>query len=102
MTAIAIIVFFRCTSMVLTKGVLRAGWDTRFLMIADIVFLWCVSLPLGYMAGLVWKLSAFWIYFLLSVHTVLKSILCAGRLFSRRWLHRIAVEEERVLNHESS
>lgn len=89
MKAIAIIVFFRCTSMVLTKGVLRAGGDTRFLMIADIVFLWCVSLPLGYMAGLVWNLSAFWIYFLLSGHTILKSVLCIKRLFSKKWLHQI-------------
>jgi len=91
MKAIAIIVFFRCTSMILTKGVLRAGGDTRFLMVADIVFLWVVSIPLGYMAGLVWHWPPFWIYFALSGHTVLKSILCMWRLLSRKWLHRISV-----------
>lgn len=90
MDAIAVIVFFRCTSMILTKGVLRAGGDTRFLMVADIIFLWCVSIPLGYMAGLVWHLDAFWIYFALMGHTVLKSILCVIRLFSKKWMHRIA------------
>lgn len=90
MEAIAIIVFFRCTSMILTKGVLRAGGDTRFLMIADIIFLWVISIPLGYMAGLVWHLSAFWIYFALMGHTVLKSVLCIWRLLSKKWMHRIA------------
>lgn len=89
MEAIAIIVFFRCTSMILTKGVLRAGGDTRFLMIADIIFLWLISIPLGYMAGLVWHLSAFWIYFALMGHTVLKSVLCIWRLLSKKWMHRI-------------
>lgn len=90
MEAIAIIVFFRCTSMILTKGVLRAGGDTRFLMIADIIFLWVVSIPLGYMAGLVWHLSAFWVYFALMGHTVLKSVLCIWRLLTKKWMHRIA------------
>lgn len=90
MEAIAIIVFSRCTSMILTKGVLRAGGDTRFLMIADIIFLWVISIPLGYMAGLVWHLSAFWIYFALMGHTVLKSVLCIWRLLSKKWMHRIA------------
>ena len=37
----------------LTKGVLRAGGDTRFLMAGDILFLWVASLPLGMLAGFV-------------------------------------------------
>lgn len=47
---------------ILTKGVLRGGGDTKFLMVADIIFLWAASLPLGILAGLVWHLDAFWIY----------------------------------------
>ena len=90
MKAIAIIVFFRCTSMVLTKGVLRAGGDTRFLMVADIFFLWAFSIPMGYMAAMVWHLSAFWIYFFLMSNTILKSIICMFRLFSGKWMHCLA------------
>ena len=41
-------------------GVLRGGGDTKFLMVADILFLWIVSIPLGALAGLYWHLSAFW------------------------------------------
>lgn len=97
MDAIAIIVFFRCTSMILTKGVLRAGGDTRFLMIADIVFLWLFSIPFGYMAAMWWHLPAFWIYCILMGNTVLKSILCIGRLFSGKWLHRVTEQENSAL-----
>ena len=62
MDAIAFIVIFQSMNSILTKGVLRGGGDTKFLMVADIIFLWAASLPLGILAGLVWHLDAFWIY----------------------------------------
>lgn len=62
MDAIAFIVVFQSMNSILTKGVLRGGGDTKFLMVADIIFLWAASLPLGILAGLVWHLDAFWIY----------------------------------------
>ncbi len=49
---------FRSVNSILTKGVLRGGGDTRFLMVADVLFLWIVAVPLGYLAGLVWGLRA--------------------------------------------
>ena len=62
MDAIAFIVIFQSMNSILSKGVLRGGGDTKFLMVADIIFLWAASLPLGILAGLVWHLDAFWIY----------------------------------------
>ncbi len=47
MRAISIIVVFQATNSIMMKGVLRGGGDTRFLMVADILFLWLVSVPLG-------------------------------------------------------
>ena len=35
---------------------------TDTVIVADIIFLWAASLPLGILAGLVWHLDAFWIY----------------------------------------
>lgn len=90
MEAIAIIVFFRCTSMILTKGVLRAGGDTRFLMVADVFFLWAVSVPFGWLASMVWNFSAFWIYMILMSNTIFKSVICIFRLVSGKWMHQIA------------
>lgn len=86
MNAIALIVVFQSTNSILTKGVLRGGGDTKFLMVADILFLWILSLPLGYLAGLVWKLPAFWIYFCLKSDQVVKAIWCVFRLKSKKWI----------------
>ena len=40
MYAIMLIMVFQSVNSILTKGVLRAGGDTRFLMLGDILFLW--------------------------------------------------------------
>ena len=90
MLAISIIVVFQATNSIMMKGVLRGGGDTRFLMVADILFLWAVSVPLGALAGLVWHLSAFWIYFFLKIDQVLKAFWCVSRLRSGKWMKGIS------------
>lgn len=90
MFAIGFIVIFQSTNSILTKGVLRGGGDTRFLMVADIIFLWAASVPLGAMAGFVWHLPAFWIYTLLKIDQIIKAIWSIYRLKSRKWIKRIA------------
>ena len=50
MQSIALIVVFQASNSIMMKGVLRGGGDTRFLMVADILFLWLISIPLGAMA----------------------------------------------------
>jgi len=92
MFAIGFIVIFQSANSILTKGVLRGGGDTRFLMVADIIFLWVASVPLGALAGLVWHLPAFWIYALLKIDQIIKAVWCIYRLKSRKWIKRIAAD----------
>lgn len=89
MTAVGVIVIFQSMNSILTKGVMRGGGDTKFLMVADILFLWVVSVPLGALAGLVWHWSAFWIYFCLKIDQVIKAFWCLGRLKSRKWIKTV-------------
>ncbi|MCL2017126.1 MAG: MATE family efflux transporter [Defluviitaleaceae bacterium] len=78
---------FHVISNVLTKGVLRGGGDTKFLMVADVLFMWVASIPLGYLAGFVLFLSPFWIAVLLRVDLLIKSIWCIIRMWQKKWLH---------------
>ena len=86
MASVSVMMVFQTVQSVLTKGVLRGGGDTRFLMLADILFLWLASIPLGYLCGLVWHLSPFWIYAALKIDWVIKSIWCIFRLRSKKWI----------------
>jgi len=89
MDAIWFINIFQSMNSILTKGVLRAGGDTKFLMAGDILFLWVASIPLGALAGLVFHLPPFWIYFFLKIDQILKCVWCFFRLRSGKWLKKI-------------
>ena len=52
--------FLQAIQSALSKGILRGGGDTKFLMIADIIFQWVASIPLGALAGLVLGLPPAW------------------------------------------
>ncbi len=89
MNAILFIVIFQSANSILTKGVLRAGGDTKFLMAGDILFLWVASIPLGALAGLWLGLPTFWIYTFLKIDQIIKCIWCFFRLKSGKWLKHI-------------
>lgn len=89
MDAVAIVVLFQSANSILTKGVLRGGGDTKFLMIADILFLWVCSIPLGALAGLVFHWPGFWIYTMLKIDQFIKAIWCLFRLKSGKWIKKI-------------
>lgn len=94
MNAISLIVVFQATNSIMTKGVLRGGGDTKMLMLADNVFLWVLSIPLGIVAGFYFQLSPFWIYICLKSDQITKAIWCVIRLHSGKWIKRIKVGRE--------
>ncbi len=89
MAAVGVITVFMAPGSILTKGVLRGGGDTRFLMVADVLFLWAVSVPLGALAGLVWHWRPFWVFFCLRLDHVIKAIWCIFRLRGGKWIRAI-------------
>ena len=90
LNAISLIIIFQATNSIMTKGVLRGGGDTKVLMFADNIFLWAMALPLGILAGFVFELPAFWIYFFLKSDQIAKTIWCVCRLRSRKWIKKIS------------
>ena len=95
MNAISLIIIFRATNSIMTKGVLRGGGDTKMLMITDNVFLWVLSLPLGILAGFVFHWSAFLIYVCLNSADIVKTIWCVLRLKSEKWIKKISTGKEK-------
>lgn len=87
MNAYAVIAFFQAIQSVMTKGVLRGGGDTKFLMKADILFMWLVSIPLGAVGGLLLRWPAWLTMLCLRIDYVIKSVWCISRLLSGKWIH---------------
>ena len=85
-SAVSLMIVFQSMQSVITKGVLRGGGDTKFCMMIDAVFLWIVSVPLGYMTGLVWHMSAFIVFLSLKADWMIKSVLGTIRVLSGKWM----------------
>lgn len=91
MAATAVVSALSSVNMMLTKGVLRAGGDTKFLMLADVLFLWVVSIPLGYVMALVLHMPAWLIIFALRIDEVIKAVWCTMRLLSGKWIKNVTI-----------
>ena len=89
MHALALVIWFQAANSILTKGTLRGGGDTKFLMVADIIFLWVCSIPLGAITGLWLKWPGFWVYIMLRIDQFIKCIMCIMRLRSGKWIKKI-------------
>lgn len=89
MNCVGLVTVFMALGSTLTKGVLRGGGDTRFLMVADVLFLWVISVPLGAAAGLLWGWPPFWTLLCLRMDNVIKAVWCIFRLRSRKWIKNI-------------
>lgn len=89
MITYAALIVFQCIGTVMTKGVLRGGGDTRFLLIADVAFLWLASIPLGYVSGLVMGMPIYITSIFLRIDDIIKSFWCISRLNSGKWIHDV-------------
>ena len=58
-------------------------------MLADVLFLWIASVPLGILAGLVLQLPPFWIYCAMKIDQIIKCLWCFLRLRSGKWIKAI-------------
>lgn len=84
----AFIMPFQTSQTTLSKGILRGGGDTKFLMIADVIFQWVVSIPLGFVCGILLHMNAFWVLIALRADYFIKSIWLVFRLKSGKWIHK--------------
>lgn len=74
---------------VLICGIFRAGGDSKFGFVADIINMWCVSVPLGLLAAFVFKLPPLWVYFILFLDEFEKMPFVILHYFKKGWLRNI-------------
>lgn len=75
----------------LTKGTLRGGGDTKFLMLADTVFAYLVAAPLGALSAFYWNAPIWVVYLCLKSDFICKTVVCSIRFFSKKWIKDVTV-----------
>ena len=74
------------------SGLLRAGGKTRWGMYCDIIDMWLVSVPLGFISAFVLKLPPMWVYFILCLDEFWKIPFVLRYYKSYKWLQNITRE----------
>ncbi len=80
-----VIAFFSAVQIMNMMGILRGGGDVVFAMANDLIFLWAVILPLGYLSAFVWKLSVPAVFFLIKSDQIMKVVTSEARIRSGKW-----------------
>ncbi len=89
MTMYAFLALFQAFSLVAIVGVLRGGGDGRFAAFVDVLTIWLIAIPLGFLSGHVWGWPAAVVFTLLKCDEVFKSIITLPRLLGGRWVRDV-------------
>lgn len=89
MTVTAFLMLFRGAENVNMMGILRGGGDARFVLFADLIFMWTLAIPLGFFAAfkLHWPVAA--VFIVLKIDEILKTFLSFWRLRNNNWVRNV-------------
>ena len=79
-------------SAVLVVGVFRAGGDTKFALVADVVPLWGGSVLISAFAAFYLKLPTKFVYFLIMSDEIIKLPFIIWRYKSKKWVNNVTRE----------
>lgn len=84
-----IFLWVRFMNSILVVGILRSGGDTTFSMILETCTVWVVGVPLAFAGSILWHLSIYWVYSLISIEELVKGYFGLGRVRSNRWVRDV-------------
>lgn len=87
--AVAGLVVFQSIALVSMMGTLRGGGDTRFVMVMDVIFVWLVAVPLGFITGLVLKWPVALVYIVLKSEDIFKTMVVLRRVPRGKWIRDV-------------
>lgn len=89
MSVTSIIVIFQSLGINLMMGVLRGGGDAKFVLINDIIFMWIVAIPLGFVSAFVLKWPVAMVFFIVKSDEIIKSIISVVRVLNGKWVRNL-------------
>lgn len=85
----SIVIIFQSLGVNLMMGVLRGGGDAKFVLINDLIFMWLIAIPLGFIAAFVLKWPITAVFFVLKSDEIIKSIISVLRVLSGKWVRNV-------------
>ena len=94
MDMMCILVVFQAISSINMFGTLRGGGDSKYVLFFDVTSMWFFSVPLGWLAGLVFDWPVWLVYLCLRSGDIFKSVGCIFRILSGKWIKDVTRSDE--------
>lgn len=75
-------------------GIVSGGGDTKFVLYNDIIFMWCIVLPLSFLSAFVWHLPIPVTFFFLKSDQILKCFVAVVKVNRFKWIKELTRNEE--------
>ncbi len=92
MATLAVIAFYQIPKMytfTMIVGILRGGGDTKFCMYLDLLSVWLIGVPLGFISVLLWKWPVHWVIGAVYFEELIKVFITLPRFLSKKWIHNV-------------
>ncbi len=89
----AIKIIGKCINHTLATGIFSAGGDIKFLMKLDIINMWCIILPLGFIAAFILKLPVVVVYIILNMDEFTKMYSEIKHYLQYKWVKNLTKKE---------
>ncbi|MEG0308566.1 MAG: MATE family efflux transporter [Clostridium sp.] len=89
MSVTSVVVVFQALGVNLMMGVLRGGGDAKFVLINDLVFMWLVAIPGGFIAVRVFNMPIIPVFFIIKSDEIIKSFVAMIRVGSGKWVRDV-------------
>lgn len=85
----SIVLIFQSLGNNMMMGVLRGGGDAKFVLMNDLLFMWTVAIPGGFIAAFLLKLPLPFVFLILRCDEIIKSIVSVFRVASGKWIRDV-------------
>ena len=73
-------------------GILRAGGDTKFAMIAEMSCVWLIAIPLAFISALVWHLPVHQALMVTRIEIFIRAAIVSKRYISKKWMNTVITD----------
>jgi len=87
----ALIIAVKSFNFTMVTGVFRAGGDTVFCLLLDLLGVWCLGVPSAIIFGLWLKWPIHGVFLLINIEEICKIFICIIRLRSRKWINNVSL-----------
>lgn len=75
-------------------GIFSAGGDSRFGLLCDTVTMWCITVPLGFIAAFIIKVPILMVYFIINLDEIIKLPAVYRHYKKYHWVKDLTIKED--------